>query len=105
MKNNCINQLHGGVNMANTIVSISAIISAITTGVIAYYAFQSYMLSAAIKKASDEQQKNINKFTMGLITTALFIARAAHTSKTDVKIQEFDSKLKEVEKYFNQNQN
>ena len=85
--------------MANAIVSISALITAIATGVIAFYAFQSYTLSAAIKRASEEQQKNINKFTMALITAALFIARAAQ-SKTDVKIQDFDSKLKEVERYF-----
>ena len=86
--------------MSSVIVAISALITAIASGAIAFYAYQSYHLSSAIKNSSDEQQEKINKFTMALITSALFIARAAHTSKTDVRIQEFHTKLKEVEKYF-----
>ena len=86
--------------MSTTITVISTLVTAIASVMIAYYAYQSHLLSSAIKKASDEQQEKINKFTVALITSALFIARAAHTSKSDVRIQEFDNKLKEVEKYF-----
>ena len=86
--------------MTNAIIAISAFLTAIATGCIAFYAVQSYLLSSAIKKASEEQQRNINKFTMALIAASLFIAKYSHTSQKDVKIQDFDYKLKEVENYF-----
>lgn len=81
---------------------ISQVLMTIATVVIAAYAIHSFKLSSEIKQASETNQKNINKLFMALIASSLFIAKYSHTSQKDVKIQDFDYKLKEVEKYFNE---
>ncbi|OGP66490.1 MAG: hypothetical protein A2W27_04545 [Deltaproteobacteria bacterium RBG_16_44_11] len=82
---------------------IAQILMAIATIIIAVYAYHSFKLSSAIKHSSETNQSNINKLYMGFITTFLYVAKYSHTSQKDVKIQDFDYKYKEVEKYFESN--
>ena len=75
----------------STIVTIFISITAIATGVIAYYAWQSHLLS-----------KKLNKFTITLITSTLILVEKITHTKVDVKY--FDDELKKVEKYFKDSQ-